>query len=579
MSWSLKEKYRTLLSRERGYCKKDWGPGLKICLAYPHAYRTGMSNLGFQTVYRLINDQPDCLCERVFLPDPEEEAEFVRAGVSLFSLESQRPLTDFDIVAFSLSFENDFPNILKILALGGITLLSRERKPSTPLLMAGGIAVTLNPEPLAEFFELFILGEAEEAIAPFLDACQEARTAGLAREELLMRLQKEVPGVYVPRFYHVSYEENSVLAGVVPVHEGLPLIIKKARLADINSCLTEQCIVTDAAELGDMFLVEVSRGCRRGCRFCAAGFVCLPPRFRRPELLQAAFLRALEAGRKIGLLGTAVSDHPDLVALCRFIRERAGKFAIGSLRLDRMEPELVRLLKEGGAETLSLAPEAGSQRLRDLMGKGITEEHIVHAVAVLCEQGIANIRLYFMVGLPTEEDKDIEAIIQLAKKIKHLGEKYTQGQGHFKRITLSVNQFIPKAATPWQWHPLTDINVVKKRVRRIAEALRREPSVKVIHDLPKWNYIQALLSLGDRRVGEILLAVHRQGGNWPQALKEVNINSDFYVYRQKDPAEILPWDFIGQAVSKDFLRREYQESLAANSNHRRGEYGTDPERN
>ena len=557
MSWALKEKYRAILSREKGYYEKAWGEHITVCLAYPNAYRTGMSNLGFQTVYDLFNRSDACLCERVFLPDPEEEAEFRRGEISLFSLESQRPLADFDILAFSLSFENDYPNILKILELGRIPFLARERSAKAPLLLGGGMAATLNPEPLADFFDCFILGEGEEVIAEFLRHFREIRQAGAAPEEILFHLQKKLTGFYAPRFYQVTYGADGLIEKRAARDKELPETIKKRRLPDINAFPTEQCICAKDTELGEMLLVEVSRGCSRGCRFCAAGFVCRPARFRGRDLLEASFGKALERSPKIGLLGTAVSDHPELVSLCRAIREQGGKVAIGSLRLDRIDRELIAMLKEGGTETLALAPEAGSQRLRDVIHKGIGEEQIVRAVEVLTEEKIPNLRLYFMVGLPTEEEEDIEAIIQLTRKIKHIATSHSQGAWSFKRITLSINQFIPKAATPFQWCPLTDILVVKKRVRRIEQAFRREPFLRVIHDMPKWNYVQALLSLGDRRGGEILLAVHRHGGNWPQACKEVNLNPDFYVYRPKDLSEILPWDFIDHGVSKSFLKEEY----------------------
>ena len=320
--------------------------------------------------------------------------------------------------------------------------------------------------------------------------------------------------------------------------------------------------MTTQTEFGGMFLTEVSRGCSRGCRFCAAGFVCRPARFRSAAALADSFREGIEAGKTIGLVGTAVSDHPQLVALCRSILAQGGSAAIGSLRLDRLSRPVAALLQETGVDTVSLAPEAGSQRLRGVIRKGISEEEILSAVDNLREYGIVNLRLYFMVGLPTETDEDVEEIIRLVKGIQHRVRHASGGKGKFRKLTLSVNQFIPKPATPFQWHPLEDVALVKRRIRRIVAGLAGEKAVTVTHDLPKWNYIQALLALGDRRVGKLLAAVHRRSGNWAQALKEVNVNPDFYVYRPKEIDETLPWDFIDHGVDRAVLVREYRQALS-----------------
>ncbi|MEA1936237.1 MAG: TIGR03960 family B12-binding radical SAM protein [Thermodesulfobacteriota bacterium] len=562
MSWKLKKKQRDILSREEGYQKKVWGDRINVCLAYPNYYRTGMSNLGFQTLYALFNSHPSFLCERVFLPDPDDEAKFILKPTPLFSLESQKSLADFDIIAFSISFENDYPNILKILDMSRITLLSHQRREEEPLIVGGGISVTLNPEPLTDFFDLFMLGEGEEVLPEFLDIFKESHYLDLSKDEMLRRMQKEIEGTYVPKFYSVSYNKDGLIEVFEPTDPSFPKRIKKRSVRNINAFNTDQSIITPDTEFGDMFLTEVSRGCRRGCRFCAAGFAYRPARFRKPKILEQSITEGLEKQKKIGLLGTAVSDHPDLVSLCRSILKKNGKISIGSLRLDRLNKEMVGLLRETGVEMVSLAPEAGSQRLRNVINKGITESHIFDSVELLIENGILNIRLYFMVGLPTESPEDIEAIIDLAKKIKYHAIKHTAGKKKFRKITLSINQFIPKPATPFQWQSLEDANLVRRRIRKIASSLRKETSIKVIHDLPKWNYIQTLLSLGDRSVGKVLLSVHKNKGNWSRALKEVNINPDFYVYRQKDTDEILPWDFIDHGISRKFLIREYQKALS-----------------
>jgi radical SAM superfamily enzyme YgiQ (UPF0313 family) len=570
MSWKLKKKCLDLLAREEGFTRKIWGESLTVCLAYPNAYRTGMSNLGFQTVYALINRHPDCLCERVFLPDPGDEADHAASFAPLFSLESQKSLGEFDLIAFSLSFENDYPHILRILEMGGIPLEAEARGEGIPLVIGGGIAATLNPEPLADFFDLFLLGEGESLLPPFLDAAV-SHLRPLGREAFLSRVQKEIPGAYVPRFYRITTREDGRIAAREPLAPGFPPRIVRQKAADLDSFPTEQEITTSGTEFGGMFLTEISRGCGRGCRFCAAGFVFRPVRFRSPASLEASFRRGLEKRRTIGLLGTAVSDHPEIIPLCRSILDRGGSVAIGSLRMDRLSASMAALLRETGIETLSLAPEAGSQRLRDVIRKGITEEEILSAVEKLIDQDRLNLKLYFMVGLPTETEADIDAIVRLVKKMEHHARRMTEGKKGFRRLTLSINQFIPKPGTPFQWHPLEDVTVVKRRIGRIAAGLRGEKAVRVTHDIPKWNYVQALLSLGDRRVGKLLLSVHRHGGNWAQALREVNVNPDFYVYRRKETDEILPWDFIDPGVEKAFLIREYREALS-------GEAGEDESR-
>ena len=559
MDWKLKKKYATVLESETGYVKKVWGAYNTVGLAYPNQYRTGMANLGFQTIYKIFNDLPSFLCERVFLPVSGNDAKFVSGAAGIFSIENQKAINEFDILAFSISFENDYPNVLKMLDLAGIPLLTKDRSENHPLVIGGGIALTLNPEPLADFFDLFILGEAEEVLPEFCRYFEEARRLGHDRRKLLDNLQRQINNIYVPGLYEVKYCVESKIGSIVPKDAGLPEKIKIKHIKDINTFYTEEVISAPETEMEDMFLVEVNRGCARSCRFCAASFVYRPVRFRSYKEIAASVDHGLKRKKKIGLVGTAVSEHPDLARICEYIIAKSARAGLGSLRIDQIDEKIVDLIKANGIETVALAPEAGSQRMRDVLRKDITQDDIMRAVELLAEKDIPNLRLYFMVGLPGEVEQDIDAIIELTGTIQHHILSKFEGKKKFRRITLSVNQFIPKPATPFQWCALADVNAVGRKIKKIENAFRREKSIKVIHDVPKWNYVQALLSLGDRRVGEILLAVNRLEGNWAQALKEVNINADFYVYRQKQSDEVLPWDIIDLGVSKKALINEYQD--------------------
>ena len=564
MDWKLKKKYVAVLESETGYVKKVWGTCNTVCLAYPNYYRTGMANLGFQTVYKIFNEQSSFLCERVFLPASGNDAEFVSGAAEMVSMESQKSIAEFDILAFSISFENDYPHVLKMMELADIPLLSKERTEDFPLVIGGGIALTLNPEPLADFFDLFILGEAEEILPQFTRHFEGARCLGHDRRKSLLDLQKKIQGVYVPSLYEIKYSVDSKIKAIEPHEAGLPKKIKINSIKDINAFKTEEVISAPQTEMEDMFLVEVSRGCFHSCRFCAASFVYRPARFRSSDEIVASIDRGLQKKKKIGLVGTAVSEHPDLIKICEYIAAQDAQAGIGSLRIDQINEKIVDLIKAGGIETVALAPEAGSQKMRDVLRKDITEADIIKATELLLDKGIPNLRLYFMVGLPKEEEQDIDAIIELTKKIKHRVLQYSKGKRKFRRITLSINQFIPKPQTPLQWCALADASEAGKKIKKIVNAFRNDKQVKVIHDVPKWNYVQALLSLGDRRVGEILLAVHNLEGNWAKALKEVNINPDFYVYRQKSFDEFLPWDIIDLGVSKKSLISECKKALGEN---------------
>jgi radical SAM family uncharacterized protein len=563
LSRKLREKARHLLSQERRILPlpefKDRGGELSIALAYPNRYYTAMSNLGFQAVYWLFNQAPGTVCQRAFLPDPEDIPEYRRTETPLFSLESQRPVRSFDILAFSVSYENDYPHLLTMMDLAGIPLLRKDRAESGPLVLAGGAAVMMNPEPLADFVDFFVIGEAEEMIGLLTETLRKGRQAGLPREALLSDLTG-LEGVYVPRFYTLTYKPDGTIESFTP-QEGFPARVKKAWLNDLNASITVSPIVTPNTELSNMLLLELSRGCRRGCRFCAGCYSYFPHRHRNAGLLAKAAVRGKGSAQKVGLVGAAISDYPEILPLGREILQEQIPLSFSSLRVDSLSPELADLAFQSGQRTITLAPEAGSERMRRIIKKGFTEEAILGAAETLAERGFKNFRLYFMVGLPEEGREDVKAIIDLARKIQHHALVKSPGKKKPEKITISLNSFVPKPGTPFQWHPLEDLSGLNEKIRMVKDGLRQERNISVTADLPKWAYLQNLLSRGDRRVGKLLLAAHKLGGNWPQAYRSVDLNPDFYVYRGRTFEEILPWDFIDAGVKKEYLWKEYQAAL------------------
>ncbi len=559
MSDHFVQRARKILRSETGAVGKEWGGRTPVCLIYPNHYYVGMSNLGFQSIYGLLNENPQIVCERAFLPTREDLEALQRGNSPLLSLESQRPLNDFEILAFSISFENDFVNLLAILNHARIPLESSKRTSNNPLIVAGGVATFLNPEPLADFVDVFILGEAEEVLLEFMERFQEACQARASREDFLQTLGA-LEGVYVPRSYQPHYDRDGSLRHV-SVSPSFPPQVKRRYVKDIDEFSTASVIRTPNTEFRNMTLLEVNRGCARGCLFCSACFLYRPYRNRSLENLRRTADVELQRGNRIGLTGAAVSDHPDLETLCEFIVSQGGRFSLASVRLDNVTERLGRSLRIGGLKTVALAPETGSERLRNLIRKGITEEDIFRAAEILLKNNIINLRLYFLIGIPSETDGDVEAIVQLTRRIKHRMLQSAKSTRRLGKITLSVNGLVPKPSTPFQWAPFEDVNALRRKLNVIKSGLKKEANVEVTHDVPKWTYVQSLLSRGDRRVGKILLAVHQSGGDWKRAFRQVNINPDFYVYRERDQQELFPWDFIDHGVDKAWLWEQYKNAV------------------
>jgi radical SAM superfamily enzyme YgiQ (UPF0313 family) len=555
MSDRLLERARQILKSERGTIRKEWGGRTPICLIYPNWYYVGMSNLGFQTIYGLLNDHPRLVCERAFLPTNDDLAEIHRRNRRLRSLESHRPLADFEILAFSVSFENDFINILTILNLAGIPLESSKRTASDPLIIAGGVSIFLNPEPLADFIDVFLIGEAEEMLPDFMERYQEACPDRTRREDFLISLAT-LEGAYVPRFYRPLYDKDGFIREL-SVTSPFPKRIQRRYVPHVDAFSTASVILTPHTEFPNMMLLEVNRGCPRRCLFCSACAVHQPYRNRSFDHLIRSIAEPPFHKARIGLTGAAVSDYPGLDRLCESIVSQGRDFSLASVRLDRVTQSLARALKKGGLKTVTLAPEAGSERLRRLIQKDIHEDDIFRATEFLLDSGFVNFRLYFLVGIPSETKEDVEAIVQLTRRIKHRMLQSAKNTRRLGRLTLSINGLVPKPSTPFQWAPFEVVDSLLHKLRTIQNGLKKEANVQVTHDVPKWAYIQSLLSRGDRRVGRMLLAAHQARGDWKRALHVVDLNPDFFVYRDRSRDEIFPWDFIDHGVTKDRLWEQY----------------------
>jgi radical SAM superfamily enzyme YgiQ (UPF0313 family) len=558
MSRHLIEKYRQRHEQETGVIANPWGGRLAVALIYPNTYHQGMSNLGFQTVYRMLNERDDTLCERFFLPDAEDVEEHRRTGFPLVSVESQRALDDFDLIAFSISFENDYLNLPTIFELGRLPLWRAERNERHSLIICGGVCAFLNPEPLAEIMDLFVVGEAEVTLPQLLVQMLDREPS--VRSELLKRLSQQA-GIYQPDGYDVQYSDSGELKAMTPL-EGFPKQVARQWQANLDDSQSRTCVATENTEFGSMQLVEVSRGCPKACRFCAAGFIYRPFREHSVAHLRKEILEANDDVGRVGLVAAAVTDYDDIAGVGRAILDQGGEVSVSSVRIDAITPDQVQVLADSGHKTLALAPEAGSQRMRNVINKGLNEEQILSAVKMLAEGGVPNLKLYFMIGLPSEVDEDVVAIADLTVEIRQVWERIGKQRGRLGRLHLSVNPFVPKPWTPLQWAPMERRNQLEKKYRLLRKRLRPVPNVELHFESLRHAEIQGFFARGDRRVGRSLPLLS-EGASLKGACREIGIDPTFYLHRERGTDEPFPWDIIQQGVQREHLHDEYRQALAA----------------
>jgi radical SAM superfamily enzyme YgiQ (UPF0313 family) len=523
-----KKQAGTLLSREEGTIIKDWGGRLPVALIYPNSYYVGMSNLGIHTIYKLLNDYRNVVCERVFREKDNKNPPA--------SVESSRPLPDFALLAFSLSYELDYYNAVQILRTAGIPLRSADRDTRHPLIIAGGPCITANPIPLAPFFDCLCIGEAEVILPAMLPVISEGISED--RQELLKALAT-LPGVYVPSFPPQN-------------------VVSRQWVRNLDNYAAFSTVLTPDTELGDLFLIEAERGCQRGCRFCMVNTAFAPMRFRSVENILIRARQGLKYRNRVGLVGPAVTDHPQIVEILAGLRQAGAELSISSLRIGTISEEMLGELAAGKTQTITIAPEAGPARLRDLINKGISDDDIMRTADMIAGKGFRQLKLYFIIGLPTETDKDIEEIITLTSMIKERLERH----GSSPRITLNAAPFVPKAGTPFQWLPMAPTNVLNDRLAILRSSLPLK-GIRLNEESPAWSHIQALLARGDGGLTDVLENVEENTlSGWRRATEKCGIDVNYFVYKRWDTSQELPWSIIDSGVKQEHLCAELEKAMA-----------------
>lgn len=550
-----KKERHDLFSLETGSLRKKWTGKLPVALVFPNTYHLGMSNLGFQLIYDLLNSNPDIVCERVFLPE---------AGSLPLSVESGRLLRDFPIILFSVSFEHDFLSIIQIMRLSGIAPATSARRlegrpgPGTPLVVGGGVATFINPEPLAPYMDFFLLGEAEPVMARFQEYL--FKFIGGNYESLLREVAAGLPGCYVPALYAPVCREDGTLEAMPPLIDGIPARIKK-NIAASMPVAGHSRILSPETEFANIYLTELGRGCTRGCRFCAAGYVYRPPRQWTPEAIIAAVREKPAVSPKVGLLGMEMTRPENLRRVAAFLLQQDCSLSFSSLRADALSDTLLELLAASKLKSAAIAPDGGSERLRRVINKGISAEDCLMAAEALIKADVHNLKLYFMIGLPTETSDDLLEMVELVRRIQERIMGIGRARGRLSQLTLSINSFVPKAWTPFQFHGAFPLADLKNKVKFLRRQFASFNNLKLVFDQPKHAFFQAMLARGDRRLGEALAHIVENGGNWQQTLRRLGIDADFYATRQRGENEVFPWEIVDHGLDRKFLWREYQHAL------------------
>lgn len=529
--------------------------GQKVAIVYPNTYFVGMSNLGLHIIYEEINLRNDSVCERIFLPEKKELEAYDKTKTPLMSVETQRPMHQFDVVAFDVTFEMDYFHIPLMLRHGRVPIMGKDRTEFDPIVIAGGPCATFNPEPFADFIDAFIIGEGEGIVSRVLDIIRDGKMEGLDRHAILRQLA-DVSGVYVPSLYVPIYNEDGEFKGY-DIAEGVPKTIK--RHFEMLTSGGETVVATNYTEFGAMYIIEVARGCGRHCRFCMAGYCFRVPRVRPLDILKEGVERAEKLGKKVGLMGAAISDYPEVDELVNYIRSKDMRYSCASLRADSLTQAVVDGLADSGQKTITIAPETGSERLRRVINKGISEEHLQNAATLSAKSGIQHMRLYIMIGLPTETNEDIEAIVGLAERTQAHMEKV----GCKGRLTLSINPFIPKPFTPFQWMAMDNQKAVEKKLQYIKKALQKNRRIEVLVESPKEAYIQGVLARGDRRLGAVIAACAADRGSksFKSEMKAAGLDMDNMNYRERSFDEFLPWSHLDMGMDEGYLEMEWKRSI------------------